>query len=325
MSARRRPSSAIIGAPALIFLILAMAVPTASASGNSPALQAAAPVVRPPTPDGPVPTNLHPALTVAAKDYPKAYLDGCNVQMDGKPSRGTCLYGNLSSRTTIALFGDSHALNWFPAVARIAQAHGWRLLNLTMSACSPADIAIYVRAWKRVSTECIKWRNQAVNRLIQARPAIVLVSGTRGFEVADASGHVLTGGARTAAWRAGMQRTLARLVPAAGRVIVIGDTPLSRVDPPTCLAQHRSSVLACATPVASAINQAWTDIERGAAAAGHAGFVDPSLLVCPSSPCPAVVGSVLVYRNGGHLTATFAATLWTRLQSALGIPAAATV
>jgi hypothetical protein len=311
-----RPWSVALAASALLLVLLA-------APPSGPTGTVAASDTRPPTADEPVPANLRPSLQSAANDYPKAYLDGCNVQLTGKPSVGTCLYGDLTSSTTIALFGDSHALNWFPAVARIAQAHQWRLLNLTMSACSPADIAIYVPAWKRISTECINWRRQAVSRLIQTRPAIILVSGTRGFAVADSAGHVLTGVARTQAWQAGMQRTLARLTPAAGPVVVLGDTPISSVDPPTCLAQHPGSTLACATPVATAINQAWTDIERAAAAKANVAYVDPSLMVCPSSPCPAVIGRILVDRNQGHLTATFAATLWLKLEAALGLPAVA--
>jgi hypothetical protein len=39
------------------------------------------------------------------------------------------------------------------------------------------------------------------------------------------------------------------------------------------------------------------------------GFIDPTYWVCPSNPCPAVLGNLLVYQNAGHLTATFAATL----------------
>jgi SGNH domain (fused to AT3 domains) len=282
-----------------------------------PTSQPTVPVVRPPTPDGPVPANLQPTLANARQDYPQPYLDGCHTGENGKASIGTCLYGNLNSTTTIALFGDSHALAWFPAVERIAELQGWRLLSLTMSACSPADIRIWIPAWKRVSTECTKWREHAINRLVKERPAIILVAGTRGFELADSSGNVLSGDARTRAWEVGMQHTLARLIPAAGRVILIADTPLSRVDPPVCLAQHPTSVLACATPVAYAINQTWLGEEQRAAGQAGAGFIDPSLWVCPSSPCPVVLGHFLIFRNPGHLTATFAATLARRLDRAI--------
>jgi peptidoglycan/LPS O-acetylase OafA/YrhL len=273
---------------------------------------------RPATPDGPVPADLQPALGDARADLPLSYVDGCHTQEDGHANTGTCLYGNLASSTTIALFGDSHALAWFPAVNAFAQAQGWRFLSLTMSTCAPATIPIWVPAWNRVSWECNNWRDQAIQRLIAEHPAIIVIAGTRGFATTDPSGGtVLAGDARTQEWQSGMAKTLARLVPAAGRVILLADTPLSRVDPPVCLSQHPSSVLACATPIGDAINETWLGVEQDAAQQAGAGFIDPERWICPSSPCPVVLGNFLVFRDAGHLTATFAQALGGRLGAAV--------
>jgi hypothetical protein len=322
---RRRAGGTATGLAALAFSVAWAVGPTAVSAAPSPVPVVAPSYVRPVTVDGPVPSNLRPSLAAAAKDYPKAEVDGCHVQLDGKSRGASCLYDSLASKTTIAVFGDSHALGWFPAVDAIAKSHGWRFLNLTMSACSPADIHQYIPAWHRVSTECAAWRESAIKRLISIRPAIILVTGTRGFELADGSGTVLTGDARTAAWQAGMSRTLARLRPIAGRVIQLADTPISQFDPLTCLAAHPSSLLACATPVSMAINTAWLNIEMQTASMAKVGFINPSLWVCPSSPCPVVIGSVLVLRNAGHMTATFAVTMTHQLEQALGLPQAATL
>ena len=110
----------------------------------------------------------------------------------------------------------------------LAETQGWRLLSMTMSTCNPADIPIWVAAWKRVSWECNDWRERAIEELVGQRPSIIVVSGTRGFATTDYSGgQILAGDQRTQMWQIGMQRTLARLVPAAGHVIVLADTPLS--------------------------------------------------------------------------------------------------
>jgi peptidoglycan/LPS O-acetylase OafA/YrhL len=273
---------------------------------------------RPATPDEAVPADLQPTLGDARRDYPVSYLDGCHTQMDGHPSADPCLYGDRTSATTIALFGDSHALALFPALERFAEKQGWRLLSLTMSTCNPAEIPIWVAAWNRVSWECNDWRQGAIQALVDAHPALIVVSGTRGFATTDASGKtVLAGDARTQAWETGINRTLERLVPAAGRVVLMADTPLSRVDPPVCLSQHPTSTLACATPVDDAINRTWLAVEQGAAARGNAGFVDPERWVCPSSPCPVVLGNFLIYRDPGHLTATFSAAISDQVGEAL--------
>jgi hypothetical protein len=287
------------------------------ASSATPGPTGPAPSFMPSTADGPVPANLLPPLATAPDDFPKPYLDKCHVQQGQSPGLASCVYGNRSARTTIVLFGDSHALSWFPAVERLATREGWRLLSLTMSACSPAAIRQWNANLGRLYTECTTWRSAVIARLVRERPQIVLVAGTRGFSAVDASGTPLVGDARTRAWRTGMDQTLRTLVAAAGHVVLIGDTPLSLVDPPACLRIHPMSVLACATPASRAVNESWLGEERAAAARAGAGFIDPTTWVCPSSPCPVVIGRFLVYRNPGHLTASFAKTLYLRLDGAI--------
>jgi hypothetical protein len=273
---------------------------------------------RPATQDSAVPADLQPALGNARRDNPASYLDGCHAQMDGHQSDSPCLYANLESPTTIALFGDSHALALFPAMERFAAQQGWRLLSLTMSTCNPATIPIWVPAWNRVSTECTAWRERAIEQLVAARPALIVVSGTRGFATTDPTGTtVLAGDARTQTWEAGMDATLRRLIPAAGRVVVMADAPLSMVDPPVCLSQHLDSTLACATALDEAINRDWLAVEQGAAARAGARFVDPERWICPSAPCPVVLGNLLIYRDPGHLTATYAAAISGQIGAAL--------
>jgi peptidoglycan/LPS O-acetylase OafA/YrhL len=302
------PSALAVAAPTPTAMIAAAPLPSPTTTALPP---------RPKTQDSPLPANLLPSLVDAAKDYPESYLDGCHVGEQGGTS-GTCLYGNLSSSTTIALFGDSHALAWFPALQRFAEEQGWRLLDLTMSTCNPATIPIWVPAWNRVSWECNVWRQQAIQRLIAVKPQILVVTGTRGFATTDPTGvTVLAGDQRTQAWVSGMQRTLSQLIPNAGTTILLSDTPLSLVDPPVCLSEHTNSTLACATNVEQAINPAWLGTERTVAAANGAQYIDPQLWVCPSSPCPVVLGNFLIDRDQGHLTATFAEALADKLGNAI--------
>jgi hypothetical protein len=221
--------------------------------------------------------------------------------MNQAPSKDPCIYGNPTGTTTIVLFGDSHALSWFPAVDALAQTRGWRLLSLTMSACSPSDIA----AWN------------ALSRIENAHPAIVLISGTRGFETVNPSGQVLAGSARQSAWTLGMKRTVNRIKTFSDNVILMADTPVSAVDPPVCLSSHPANVLACATSVSTAIDSHWLALETSIATVEKIGFIDPQGWVCPSSPCPVVYNDFLIYQDGGHLTATFSTSLANVLNSAI--------
>jgi len=61
----------------------------------------------------------------------------------------------------------------------------------------------------------------------------------------------------------------------------------------------------------------WTPIGTAAVSTG-AGFIDPTPWVCPTEPCPAIIGSLLVYLDAGHMTRTFSAELAPYLGAALG-------
>jgi hypothetical protein len=49
----------------------------------------------------------------------------------------------------------------------------------------------------------------------------------------------------------------------------------------------------------------------------HVRMIDLFDAVCPTDQCAAVIGNVLVYRQGAHITATYVKTLAPRLADAL--------
>ena len=264
-----------------------------------------------------VPSTVLSSLRLVTTDFPAPYHDGCHVVIGGRMPAKSCLYGNLASRTTVAIYGDSHALSWFPAILRMVNSHGWRLLEVTMAACTPSDITPYAPS-TGVMTACITFRKAAIAKLRKYHPTVIIVAGTRGFETVDRNGHVLTGAARTTAWVAGMYRTINALLPATSRLVLMADTPNSRYSsPPGCLAAHPTSELACATPVSSAISYTWLNTEFHVALRKRVAFIDPERWVCPTSPCPLVRGTNVVYRNAGHITAKYAATMWRKLDAAV--------
>jgi hypothetical protein len=266
-----------------------------------------------------VPENLEPDLIDAKGDRPLTYKDRCHTQQNLRPSAEPCIYGDTASSTTVVLFGDSHALSWFPAMNIVAKKNGWKLLSLTMSACSPSDIPGWNPSNNSVMQNCTLWRADSLRRIAAAKPLLVLVAGTRGFETVDAQNKLLAGEAKNTAWRAGMQRTIDKLKLASPHVIYIGDAPQSLVDPPVCLSAHPKNALECATPLAKAINNDWIAQETAMTIQEGISFIDPGLWICPTSPCPVILGNLLIYMDGGHLTATFSAALASRLRKAISV------
>jgi len=286
----------------------AMAIPS-SKKANVVPLRAA-------TKDFPVPIGLEPSLLNAKKDRPITYADGCHNQMNVKPTLHPCIYGVPTSKTTVVLFGDSHALAWFPALNEVAKENNWRLLSLTMSACTPADIPAYNRQTGTVMANCPIWRKEAIARIQAEHPYLVLVTGTSGFE-SYAHGGVISGEARIPYYKSGMNRTIKELQQTSSHVVLMSDTPAQSQDPLVCLSAHPKSTLACATPASQAISSEWMAVESAVASHNSIPIIRPQYWVCPTDPCPVVIGKILTFMDPGHMTATFSQALAGKLKLAL--------
>jgi hypothetical protein len=288
-------------------------------ASNPPSWPASPPASsRPPTPGGAVPAGLEPSLAGARDDAPIIYSDGCHVDQHAVEPR-TCVFGDTTSTTSVVLLGDSHAAQWFPTLARLATVEHWRFVTLTKSACAPADLTVWNPMFQRAYTECDAWRANAFDQITALHPSLVVMAMSRIYTVVD--------GATTASvadrpdlWDAGIAKSLARLVTSADHVALVGDTPRSRFDPPACLSKHLDDVLACATPASRALDPTRTAADRALADAAGVTFVDPTPWVCPTEPCPVVIGTYLVFRDNHHLATPFATALARRMLAALPPP-----
>jgi peptidoglycan/LPS O-acetylase OafA/YrhL len=280
-------------------------------SGTTRPAPSSEPSAPPRTAPGRVPADLVPELALARDDLPRIYGDGCHLSAPETASPA-CVFGSVASEQVVVLFGDSHAAQWFPALERLASSHGWRLLSLTKSSCPAADVTTWSTSLKREYSECDEWRRGALERIALEHPWLVVISDSRDYTLWS-EGAPVPAAEGGALWNGGLERTLANLAAVAGRVVLIGDTPRAQVDPPVCLSRHPEDVLACASPQRLALDSARLAEERAVAATAQAGFVDPTAWVCPSEPCPVVIGRLLVYRDEHHMTATFARALANRL------------
>ncbi|HEX6130566.1 MAG TPA: SGNH hydrolase domain-containing protein, partial [Actinomycetota bacterium] len=242
------------------------------------------------------------------------YADGCHVEQPATESP-PCVYGAAGSATTVVLFGDSHAAQWFPAMQRIAVERGWRLLSLTKALCAAVDHPVWNGRLKREYTECTTWREAVLRRIATERPALVVVANSKfGTLAVDGAAEAAPQGA---AWDGALARMLDRLAGMAGAVALVGDTPQHGQDPPVCLSAHPDDVRACATARAEAVPVPRLAADARVAAAAGVTFVDPTPWTCPSDPCPVVVGNILAFHDAGHLTRTFSAALGPYLFAAL--------
>jgi peptidoglycan/LPS O-acetylase OafA/YrhL len=238
----------------------------------------------------------------AEEDRGAMHRDGCLVERDATRSP-ECAYGRRSSRTTVVLLGDSHAMHYFPALRELAEKRRWRLVGLTKAACPPAAVRI-AGDWGR---QCDEWREYALRRIAERTPPDMVVVGTAtGYKVMR-DGRELGREASDAELEAGHAATLERLRATGAVVVTIRDNQRPRMNVPECVLQSMERLEDCSFRVDRSAEEAFE--VRAAKRVKGVSIVDPVPRICPRRVCPAVIGNVLVYRNTTHFTATFMRTL----------------
>ena len=250
-----------------------------------------------------VPDNLRPPLLGAKNDVGSIYDDGCHQYLRSTV-RTDCVVGAPDGDITIALWGDSHAAQWFTAVEAMAEAHGWRLLSLTQGGCPFLDVEVYNVGADSVFTHCGPWR-AAVRRYMRDESVdAVLVSQYYALRSASDRSAI-----PASDWQLHLPPLLDSLRADGITPIILGDTPDPAEATPACLADHRQDVLACA-PLALDPRAVEIDsIVRSIATQREVSFFEPRRLLCGAELCPPIVGDLLVYRDENHLTDTFVAWL----------------
>ena len=220
-----------------------------------------------------------------------------------------CAFGlpAAEARETVAVVGDSHAAHWRAALAVVARAKRWRVVELGTPHCpfslATPDSGPDVAAW------CPAW-NQGVLEWLAANPELRTV-----FMSANARAPIVVPRGRTelAERVDGYVRAWQLLPASVQRIIVLRDVPMDRTRTQECvrraIARRKPAGRVCAVPRRSALPP---DAEVAAAKrlrARGARVVDLTRHFCGRRHCFPVVGGVLVHRDADHLTQLFARTL----------------
>jgi hypothetical protein len=102
-------------------------------------------------------------------------------------------------------------------------------------------------------------------------------------------------------------------------IALIEDVPHPTKNIPQCVSRSLDHLERCATPRSKALDYPKVNT-RVAERVEGVRLIDPTPVACTEKKCPAVIGDVLVYRNGAHLTATYVRTLTPWLDKQLPEP-----
>ncbi|QGG40300.1 acyltransferase family protein [Aeromicrobium yanjiei] len=259
--------------------------------------------------------TMRPLATGAVDDRPPFYDDdsGCQVR-GGDPKPKLCEWGDTSSDRTVVIIGDSKMAQWQTALEEIAKDEGWKLIQITKSACPFTDASID----RSNKVDCRQWGRTALQDILELKPDLVIASHR--MQDALPEGKTDDKDATVDAMADGMARYWKTLTDAGIPVVALLDNPAPTNQPVyECVAQNPEDLTACAF-----------DRERGESGSGAPAalraakqvpgvkILDMSDTICPDGGrCSAVIGNVLVYRQGTHLTKTFVDSTKKQLADAL--------
>ncbi|MBI2242707.1 MAG: acyltransferase [Nocardioides sp.] len=263
-----------------------------------------------------VPRDLRPRLS-ELRDSTADTTD-CDYRDDSV--RRLCPQGDRDADQTLVLLGDSHARHWIPAFDRIADDAGYRAYYLVKPQCVPASVTMLRVADGEPFRECDDFKAWALDQVDRLQPDLVVVSTSPGSRrgVYERGELVTETDRADQLVESGMVRLLRRVDAASRRTALLLDIPNVAGDPGTCLARGRPRLAACSFPEQQSHADAVALQDRAAARAGvHA--IPTRQWFCDGDTCPPVVGRTVPYRDGGHMTTEYAATLADSLARRLGL------
>lgn len=202
-----------------------------------------------------------------------------------------CVFGDLEAEPVVALVGGSHASQWEPAFSEIGRRYGFRLVSISMSACS---LGYQPMASRR--EDCLRWNEALLPVLERLRPAVLITTATRSDPPGQAPDIEFV--------PQGLVDSLERILALDIAVIGIRDNPWFRQDPSACVWQNPTRASRCARPRREVL---LPDNPARALEQRLPGFhaLDLTHLLCAEERCPAYFDGRLMWRDKGHLTRSF--------------------
>jgi peptidoglycan/LPS O-acetylase OafA/YrhL len=326
----------LAGVVAGVAVVLAVPQPASDLAVSGPTLGAAVLAAEPEGDPRGAPIDralaIRPDPLQAPEDVPDLYSKGCQQSVESSEVV-SCEYGPDDYAVTIAVVGDSKVAQWLPALEVLAEQNRWRVVTYTKSRCPFATVSITIDGDEY--TSCREWTDNVLAVLTDSPPDFVITS--QGRKAARPDGATGAVESSADAMANGLRDTWNRLSTLGIQVIVLADTPHSGMNVYECVAENPDQLTRCTYDRAEGVAKSSTPTLQEAVEAsrtaqeqigdsesrGLVAMIDLTSAICPTERCAPVIGDVLVYRQGSHITATYITTLAPRLGEALksaGVP-----
>lgn len=247
--------------------------------------------------------HITPDPEMAPLDVPRAYSEGCQVPT-GAVNPRWCEIGDKDGPLQGVLVGDSKILQYYESFDAVGQALGIKFRTATKSACAFAKVFGGKPSQDR--DECFRFTEAVLGDLRETRPDFVITGQRDRAASVRPDGGPQTQGAMVEALRSIWEE----LRSLGTQVIVVVDNPSPGQAVYQCLIDHPDDARPCAFSRSEAIARSAAPVQRDAALkAPGVHLIDPTDLICPRERCAPVIGNVLIYRQGSHITNSYARTL----------------
>jgi peptidoglycan/LPS O-acetylase OafA/YrhL len=238
---------------------------------------------------------------------PTYWQQGCLVA-EASATPIECAYGDTSHPVlTVALAGDSIAGDWFTPLQQIAVQRHWKLVTEIHSVCPLTSAMMVTPGTGGPYTPCHAWGAAVMHDLeTKIKPDVVITSELPGLATIK---HPAGGAAAQADIGLGMAQYWKQLEQHGISVVAIKESPNVRLNVPECVTDNPTMPKKCSVPKSKAIAADLPTVYATQAAAGAVPLIDLNSLICGRTKCPPIVGNVLVYQDGHHLTSAYALTI----------------
>ncbi len=247
---------------------------------------------------------------VAAKaDRSILYGDNC-VSRKPFDAKRKCTYGSKSGLKSIAMIGNSHTTHLFGALEETSKTNKWRLDTYVISDCYPVKNMLKFDT-SEASRNCHEWSEWGTKSIVNGDYSVVVMSSSSAID--------LDGVAKDdqfIAKKKAYGETIDTFTRAGKKVLIIRDVPGGGENAPDCLAKHnddsrcsnkRSKVEKEDPLYSAALDRRSKDVLA----------LNLNNRFCDEKTCYVVIGGLIVYFDGGHVTDTYMRSLVPDIEPAL--------
>lgn len=249
--------------------------------------------------------QMRPLPIDAPKDRPAFYDDGSGCQLPKAVSKPKlCVAGDKSADRTLLIVGDSKIAQWETVLSKLGKEEGFKVLQLTKSACAFSDV-MFERS-SVPDTNCRTWGRLALKEILRAKPDLVVTSNRARDALPE--GKTAHADRTEAAMVDGLESYWSQIVDAGIPFSVILDNPAPVGELVyECVAKHPKDLTRCTFSKEKGIASSAASVQRKAGdGVPGASVIDMTDVVCPDKTlCAPVIGNVLVYRQGSHITQSY--------------------